>query len=319
MIKILRPILNLFDGAAGGASAGDGGATGTASATAAEGAQAGEQALPGVSRRAKKSGGLESVVYGKQPEAESAQPPVAEEKPKSFEERRAQFRELIESPDFKDVYTAEFQKAFDRRFRDSKEQEERLAKQQPILEALAKKYGIEDGDVDKILQSIDEDDTYWQEAAEEAGMTVSQYKQFQKLQRDNKAFRDAQLRQQEQQAAQTQLATWQREADEMKADYPNFNLATEAQNPLFLSMLKSHVPVRHAYEVLHLDEIKGNVSKATEKRVMDGIRVKGSRPAENGVSSKGAITIHKPSASSLTKQDRAEIAKRVENGENIVF
>lgn len=153
-------------------------------------------------------------------------------------------------------------------------------------------------------------------------MNVEQYKQFQKLQRENAALLQAQRQRQSQQAAQQQLQKWYAEGEQLKADYPDFDLGTEARNPQFLSMLKSGVPVKLAYEVLHMDGIKAGVAQAaaqrTEKQVVDGIRAKGARPPENGTAAQSGFTV-KDDVSKLTKKDRAEIARRAARGERITF
>ena len=56
----------------------------------------------------------------------------------------------------------------------------------------------------------------------------------------------------------------------------------------------------------------------TEKQVVDGIRAKGARPAEVGMTSSSGFII-KDDASKLTRQDRAEIARRATMGEKIRF
>ena len=108
----------------------------------------------------------------------------------------------------------------------------------------------------------------------------------------------------------------------MKGDYPSFDLGAESQNPQFLAMLRAGVPVQHAYEVVHMDEIKAGVAKltakATEKQVVSGIRAKGARPQENGTAAQSPFTV-KDDVSKLTRKDRAEIARRVARGETISF
>ena len=55
-----------------------------------------------------------------------------------------------------------------------------------------------------------------------------------------------------------------------------------------------------------------------EQLVTDNIRAKGSRPLENGTSQQGAFIV-KNDVNALTKEDRAEIARRVRRGEVISF
>ena len=322
---LLDLVLDLFD--AGGAA--------PAAAQAGEGAQAEAQAGPGRSRRGK-TGGLEKVVYGKQGGPSSAQsgsdaggqgageggnvPTPGEEREATPQERLAKFRALMEG-EYKDLFTQETQRIIDRRFKETKGLQEALEAQRPVLELLAEKYGVE-ANPEKLVQAIEADSELWGRAAEEAGMSVEQYKQFQKLQRENRLFQEQMARQRSQQAAQRQLAAWQEEAKQVQAVYPQFDLAAECRNPRFLSMLEAKVPLRHAYEVLHLDDIKGGVAMAaaqtTEKKVAASVQANGTRPVENGISSQSGITI-KPDVSKLTAKDRAEIARRAARGEQIIF
>ena len=237
----------------------------------------------------------------------------------TLEDRRKAFQELVNG-EYKDIYTEETQRIIDRRFREARNLEERAAKQQPVIDMLMQRYKIADGDLGKLAAAVENDNAYWSEAAEEAGMSVEQYKQFQKLQRENDALLRAQRMRQSQQAAQQQLQKWYSEGEQVKAVYPDFDLGTESKNPQFISMLKAGVPVQHAYEVIHMDEIKAGVAQSTarqtEKQVVDGIRAKGNRPAENGTSSQSAFTV-KDDPHKWTKQDRAEVARRVARGETI--
>ena len=318
--------LNLFDGAAGAAASGAGEGTGS-------GAQGETQQTSPAATRRGSSGEYGNVKFGKQdkPAAageQRADPPAAGEESKkqvvettsnTLEEKRKAFRALVDG-EYKDQYTEDTQRIIDRRFRETKNLETQLSQQKPILDMLMQRYKIADGDLGKLTQAIENDNAYWSQAAEEAGMSVEQYKQFQKLQRENAQLIQAQRRAQSQQAAQQQLQKWYQEAESMKADYPDFDLGRESQDPQFLSMLRSGVPVKLAYEVMHMDEIKSTVAQTTaqqtEKQVVEGIRAKGARPAENGTSSQSGFVV-KDDPAKWTKQDRAEIVRRVQRGEQI--
>lgn len=324
----------------------DGGAAGAAAAGAGEGAGSGtqgdsQQTAPGATRRGNQttaaqrrgSGEYSNVKFGKQDQpaaagGQQANPPDAGEESKkqgvettsdTLEEKRKAFRALVDG-EYKDQYTEDTQRIIDRRFRETKNLETQLSQQKPILDMLMQRYKIADGDLGKLTQAIENDNAYWSQAAEEAGMSVEQYKQFQKLQRENAQLLQAQRRSQNQQAAEKQLQKWYQEAEAMKADYPGFDLGRESQDPQFLSMLRSGVPVKLAYEVMHMDEIKSTVAQTTaqqtEKQVVEGIRAKGARPAENGTSSQSGFVV-KDDPAKWTKKDRAEIVRRVQRGEQI--
>lgn len=322
---ILHVTLDLFDGAAGAAAsgAGEGAGSGTQGET--------QQTSPAATRRGS-SGEYSNVKFGKQDQpaaagGQQAAPPDAGEESKkgvettsdTLEDKRKAFRALVDG-EYKDQYTEDTQRIIDRRFRETKNLETQLSQQKPILDMLMQRYKIGDGDLGKLTQAIENDNAYWSQAAEEAGMSVEQYKQFQKLQRENAQLLQAQRRSQNQQAAEKQLQKWYQEAEAMKADYPGFDLGRESQDPQFLSMLRSGVPVKLAYEVMHMDEIKSTVAQTTaqqtEKQVVEGIRAKGARPAENGTSSQSGFVV-KDDPAKWTKKDRAEIVRRVQRGEQI--
>ena len=224
--------------------------------------------------------------------------------------------------EYKDVFTEETQRMIDRRFREAKGLEQQVERYQPVIDMLMQRYKIGDGDVGKLSKALESDNAYWSEAAEEAGMSVEQYKQFQAMQRDNEALRREQRKLQEEQYAQRQMRDWYEQSEQVRRVYPSFDLAAECQSNEFLSMLRTGVPMQHAYEVLHMEQIKAGVAamqaKATEKQVVDGIRAKGARPAENGTTSQGAFIV-KDDVSKLTKKDRQEIIRRAARGEHIEF
>ena len=333
---ILHVNLCLFDGGAAGAAAAGAG-EGTGSGTQGDS----QQTDPGATRRGNQttaaqrrgSGEYSNVKFGKQDQpaaagGQQANPPDAGEESKkqgvettsdTLEDKRKAFRALVDG-EYKDQYTEDTQRIIDRRFRETKNLETQLSQQKPILDMLMQRYKIGDGDLGKLTQAIENDNAYWSQAAEEAGMSVEQYKQFQKLQRENAQLLQAQRRSQNQQAAEKQLQKWYQEAEAMKADYPGFDLGRESQDPQFLSMLRSGVPVKLAYEVMHMDEIKSTVAQTTaqqtEKQVVEGIRAKGARPAENGTSSQSGFVV-KDDPAKWTKKDRAEIVRRVQRGEQI--
>ena len=337
--NLLNIRLDLFDG--GAAAGGDGAGAAAPASQNGDGAKGGSQAAPGSTRRGK-SGEFQNVLFGKQSapaaagegggqEGQQQSSVAGSDKDKqpgvtttsdTLEARRKAFQDLVNSEEYKDIYTEETQRIINRRFRETQNLEQRVARNQPLIDMLMQRYKISDGDIGKLTAAIENDDAYWSEAAEEAGMSVEQYKQFQKLQRENAALMRDQQQRRSQQAAQQQLQKWYGEAEQVKGVYPSFDLNAEVKNQQFLSMLKSGVPMQHAYEVVHLDDIKAGVAKmqakATERQVVDGIRSKGARPQENGTTSQSAFTV-KDDVSKLTKSERAEIARRVARGEIIKF
>ena len=304
--------LHLFEGEGGGEG---GSAQGETQQTA----------VPGNTRRGK-SGEYANVLFGKQAEeAEGAEPSDAGEEAEvqttsnTLEDKRKAYRDLV-TGDYKEFYDKDVQYLIKQRVKDENNLKNQVGQMQPIIDMLAQKYQVDD--ISKLAAAIENDDVYWSEAAEEAGMTVEQYKQFQHLQRENAQLLKQERMRQGQAAANQQMQAWYQQAEEARGTYPSLDLSAEAQNPQFLAMLKAGVPVQHAYEVVHMDDIKKGVAqmtaKATEKQVTANVRARGSRPAENGTTSQGAFTI-KDDVSKLSRKDRAEIVRRAQRGETIKF
>jgi len=233
----------------------------------------------------------------------------------TLEERSRAFDNLIKG-EYKDEYNKRTQKLIDRRFKQTKELESKVNANQPIMDLLAQRYGVESPE--DIMSALESDNAYWQDAADDAGMTVEQYKEFQRLKRENDRFHQEQESKIAQQQIDTQAQKWFMESQALIEKYPNFNLEAELEDQQFVSMLQAGVPMEHAFEVIHLDEIKQQNQLMAERAVTENIRAKGNRPLENGVSSQGATQI-KTNVSNLSKKERAEIAKKAERGEYITF
>ena len=313
--KLLGIALDLFDGTAG---------TGTAEGGMSNGV--GSQAISGSDRRSgssvsdaadyrskAKAGGSnsEASVAGEQ----------AGEKKLSEKERRAEFRRLVEG-DYKDLYESEFQKAFDRRFRNARETQERLDAITPLIDSLAARYDIESGDIGALTEAINKDQSYWESAADDAGMTVEQYQNFLKYKSDSRRLEEMRVQREKNVFAQRQMEAWNNAAREVREAYPEFDIDSMAEDPAFMSMLRAGVPMKHAYEVLNLTGIKAQAAReaaeATEKNVVDGIRAKGARPRENGISSQSGITAG-IDVSNISDAQIEEALARARRGETVTF
>lgn len=324
--KLLRVDLQLFN---------DGGAAGSeGSSGATEGAPKVETKPSGSNRRSK-SGEFDNVIFGKQdgqPETETQNPDTGgtskgagetdvKTTSNTLEERRKAYDELING-EYKDIHQQRFQEIFDRRFKEVKGMEANLAAQKPVIDMLMTRYGIGDGDMAKLEKALTEDTQYWEQVAEEHGMTVDQYQAMQKLERENAELRAVRQREIGQAQFQQQIDSWYREADAVKQMYPSFDFKTEAQNPEFINLLRHGNTVEHAYKVLHFDELTENAARVAaqtaDAQAQARMKSKASRPSENGTSSQSAAIVRNDVAS-LTRAERAEIARRVQRGEKIVF
>lgn len=324
-LNLLKVNLQLFND--GGAVGGEGAAN-----VATESAPKVEMKTNGSNRRSK-SGAFDNVVFGKQEgtASDGTTSPVTEGKltgasktdvsttSDTLEARRKAYNDLI-TGEYKDLDQERFQQVFDRRFKEVKGIEASLAAQKPIIEKLMARYGVDD--VAKLDKALTEDTEYWERVAEERGMTVEQYHAMQKLERENAELKAIRERQQGQAQFQQQIDNWYKEAERVKELYPSFDFKTETQNPEFLKLLRNGNSVEHAYKVLHFDELTENAARVAARtadaQAQARIKSKASRPSENGTSSQSAAIVRND-VSSLTRAERAEIARRVQRGEKIIF
>lgn len=323
--KLFNVDLQLFnDGGTAGAAEG--------SAAATENAPKVESKLNGSNRRSK-SGEFDNVVFGKQEgtTAEGTTSLDTEGNPTgagktdvqttsdTLEARRKAYNDLI-SGEYKDIDQERFQQVFDRRFKQVKGMESELAAHKPIIDKLMTRYGVTD--IAKLEQALNEDTEYWERVAEERGMTVEQYHAMQKLEQENAELKKIRQRETNQKQFQNQIETWYKDAEKVKELYPSFDFKKEAQNPEFINLLRHGNSVEHAYKVLHFDELTQNAARVAaqtaDAQAQAKFKSKSSRPSENGTSSKSAVIV-KNDVGSLTRAERAEIARRVQRGEKISF
>lgn len=317
----IRMDLHLFDGE--GAPA------------AAEGGQGETMAMPGVANRAK-SGDLSNVVYGKVEAQDAAAPAKTETAgsdagsgaeaetltPEAQKEAlRQEYKELTQGK-FRDLYTEDTQRIIDRRFKETKTLEAQMDTAKPILDALAQRYGVDAGDLKAIAAAVERDDAMLEDAADAAGMTVDQYRKFQRLTQENRQLQQAQ-KLEEERAQQRQTAEkWYQEATELKKKFKDFDLKTELADPNFMASLQAGVPMELVYQGKYFDKYMTSATAfaatQAQKATVENIRAKGQRPAENGTASQSAFTT-KSDPSKLSLKDFEEIARRVAHGERISF
>jgi len=272
-------------------------------------APAGEASAPAAAAEAPAAPA--EVRYGKQPTAEAA--PQTETQNPTVDKGKA-FSDLIKN-EYKQEYTEATQKLINRRFRET---DAKISAQQPVMDLLASRYGIDDGDPAKILNAVQADTAFWQEAADAAGMTVEQYRTMRQLEAKNRQLMAAQQSQQAQYLAQRRYQQWQAEAAQLQQKYPGFSLEEMQGNDVFTTLLKNGFSMEQAFKSCSTEYLAAQAAAQTEKAVVDNIRARGSRPAEAGSSSKPAATV-KDDVSILSDKDVLAILAQIGGGKKISF
>ena len=310
--------LQLFaDGGAGAGGSGTGGQTGVTAAAAVpqdEGVKAASLTNRSMAHAADAQQNRQGrgVVDAQQSDgADSGKP----------QNREAEFEKLIKG-EYKDLYDRRLQYTLRERLKGPTETAKKYEALSPALEILSKKYGVDASDPAALVSAIEEDNSYYEEEASKLGIPVEQLKQLRKMEREN-----GELRRQMQEAKTRdylakQYATWMDQAEKLREVYPSFDWDAETKDQRFTDLLRNNIDVRTAYEVLHKDEIipaaMQFTAKTVEQKLTNKIIAGGARPAENGTDARSAA-VTKKDVSKMTREERADIARRALMGERITF
>ena len=237
------------------------------------------------------------------------------------QETKTTFEELIKG-EYKDDYDKAVQKIMRQRFAKSearaKANEEQLSKVAPILQALASKYGVDATDVDSIAKYVDEDDALYEDAAYKAGMDVNQYKTYVRVMAENQRLVAERQANEQRRAMNEQVQRWRAEEQQIKAEFPAFDLDSLMQDERFGRMVQTGVPLRNAYIAMEADHILPEAmsfaARQGARKAQETIAQRGSRPMEGGMSGQAASKV-KADVSKLSNAEIAEMAAKIMRGE----
>ncbi len=334
--------LQLFadGGDAGSAAAGEGGAE------AAPAVQ--EPALrPAQERLARRSGALRGKASPAAPEhkpgSEPAQEPQpqegenpTEEKPqeqkaeKTPEEKRKAFGELVrDGGEYSEIFNELLHQAIIK----AGEAVHADPKAAALRQALSEAYGVDGEDVDGLIEAVKngkvKDDAYYEELAQQRGVSVKTARELDKMESDLRRANDqnAKLQAAQQEAARQQRAAqiraqWDAEAAQLKAQYPDFDLGEVLANEQVGELMRRGVSLPDAYRAAYFNHIMEQATARTAQTVEQGvtarIQQRAARPGENGTRPGGAVTT-KFDISNTTRRQREELERRARRGEKIVL
>lgn len=249
-------------------------------------------------------------------------------KTKSPEERRKAFGELLRG-EYADLTEELMQNAVNEATR----RLEASPAMKGLMQALQEKYGTDANDLVALTEAVRngavKDDAYYEKLAMEKGVSTRTARELDKLESQNKHLTEQQQmiqqmeRQRAQQARIAELqAGWDREAEQLKAQYPDFNMAEVLANPEVEKMMRSGVSMTNAYRSAYFDHILKQQQAATARQVEQGVvnrmQQRNARPGENGTRPGGAVQT-KIDVSHMSRKEMEEMEKRVMRGEVITL
>lgn len=247
----------------------------------------------------------ESTQEQQPEEAEQEQPP---------EDLEAEFDALVKGDGkFREVFGKRVKKASYERSKSLRATVDRFNSFTPALEVMAARYGMSVDDP-ALADKIANDKSLLENLAMENGRSTDVEYELARA----KAGQQRAENQMRQVMAQQEVQRWQQQAEEVKAEHPDFDLDTEMQNPQFRSLLRSGVTMEGAYMALHFGEVKSRMAAQAEKKVTDTVAAGARRPRENGMGSQAGAAMTADPAK-MSKEEFNDYLRRVERGERISF
>ena len=290
--------LQLFAGEGTGGEGGGEGATSGDNATAAAEQRLRELGVPEAKIR-KSASKVASKMPAPVAETKVAEPKeetnvesaATQEKPTTEDTKdtattRMSWDEIMKDPE----YNKEMQAVVRSRLKSEKSAEEALGKMAPAIEVMARKYGLDPSnmDYDALAKAINDDDAYYEDKALEMGVSVETAKKVDQMERDNERQKAMEQRTLQEQKIQQHFIKLERQGEEMKKVFPNFDLRKELQNPAFARMTSPNVgiSVEDAYYAIHRNEIQTAAmqvtAQKTAEKISNAIASGSRRPDESG-------------------------------------
>ena len=225
-------------------------------------------------------------------------------------------------------YNKEIQAIVQARLRTAKDAEATLAKLAPALEVLARQHKLDPAnlDYDALAKAVSDDDAFYEEMALEKGVTLEAAKRMDQQQREDARKKRAEAQTLEEQKLHDHFTKIQRQSEDLKKIFPEFDLRTELQNPTFVRLTSPGVglSVEDAYHTIHRKEIMARgmqvTAQKTKEQISNAIQAGSMRPDESGVTGQSAsVTTFDYSKASRQQRDalKAQIRAAAARGEKL--
>jgi hypothetical protein len=232
------------------------------------------------------------VAKQAQEQVATAEENPTEDKTEPTTPARMSWDEIMADPE----YNKQMQLTVQSRLKNAKNAEDALAKLAPALEVLARRHGLdaENLDYEAIAKTINDDDAYYEDKALEMGVTVEAAKRIDQQERDQLRQQREEARNLEQQKIHNHFVRMEQQGEALKKVFPNFDLRTELQNPVFARMTSPNMgmSVEDAYYAVHRKEIDAArsqvIAQQTTQKISNAIQAGSRRPDENGTSGQSA-------------------------------
>lgn len=260
-----------------------------------------------------------------QEQVATAEPNPTEDKTEKAAPTRMSWEEIMADPE----YNKQMQSVVQSRLKNAKTAEESLAKLAPALEVLARRHGLdaENMDYEALAKAINDDDSFYEDKALEMGVSLDTAKRIDQQERDHARQQREEARNLEEQKLRNHFMRLEQQGEALKQVFPNFDLRTELQNPVFARMVAPGtgiMSVEDAYHAVHRKEIEAAqsqvIAQRTAEKISNAIQAGSRRPDENGTSGQSpSVTTFDYSKASREQREalKREIRAAAARGEKL--
>jgi len=259
---------------------------------------------------------------GTQADAQAGPPEAAQGAPADDVQRRW---EEAKKGEFAALYGADVKKAVQERFKNQDDIKGQLDMLEPALKVLRERAGVESNE--DLVNQIMDDDSLYEEAASEAGMTVAAYKNFLKFKAEHDQHEAEREELQFRETVQKHYQNLANQAEALKQQFPGLDINQELQNEQFRRLTAPDIgmSVEDAYFAVHHKELAPQMMAYGMQRargqMAQTIMANGQRPREGGLGTQqNAAADMKLDPRSMTRKERDAIRNRIHAGrERITF
>lgn len=243
--------------------------------------------------------------------AEMAQAEAGPDGP-SIEERW----EEAKKGEFAEMYGRDVQNAIKDRFKNQADANEKINALEPMLKVLRERAGVATNE--DLIKHVMDDDSLYEEAASEAGMTIPAYKQFLQMKQERDAMQAKEQQDQKRIMIENHFRDLVQQGEELKKRFPNFNLQEELKNPNFFRMTQPGVGLRveDAYFAVHHKELAPQMMaygmQRAKTQMGQTLQAQQKRPQEGAMRQQGqAAEVMKLDPARMTRQERERIKQEI--------
>lgn len=261
-------------------------------------------------------------VYGRTGAAKAAAQPAqpGAEPGETIEQRW----DMAKKGEFAELYGRDVQNAIRERFKNQSDANAELNKFEPMLKVLRERAGVETND--ELIHHVMDDDSLYEDAANEAGMTVPAYKQFLQIKKERDAAQAREAEDQRKAQINQHFQKLVQQAENLKQSYPDFDLKKELENPVFFRMTTPEVglSVEDAYFAVHHKELGPQMMAYGMQRAKvqmgQTLQARGKRPAEGAMKAQGQPAADiRVDPRKLSRSERNRLYEMVHKGNKLTF